>query len=1206
MNELLKKEFFGELGDTVGALRDLSVPSKGQARGHYLRSYKQGYDILKPVLGDMLRWDATLNGREVLRQLLTEHQRFMRAEINYAPKKTLMKIKNERMRKKKEQVSVELSFNYIKITPLTADDMYISWEEELKRNRERVEQEQNGDDPIVKFVSREKLIRDHFIDLGDEMYDLRSNPQVLLDMKFKIYTKKLIFNSKQRNIQKKIIKVINGFYDKVAGVQYALIFNIEHKKSKTIAVFNALTVPLRASGASTLQLFNKDGELMVDNIDEGSGTCVIDFIFNNYVKKYSRKYGGNGKFPYMTKDQIADDITSGWINTNRQSPNTLLKDCAPPNFEEYDANKDGVCILQLEDFCYTNKITLQCLDTEFNIFHTKVYKNASRESMMVIISDGHIYNIKDKTLRKTVQNSGRGAVHMAILEKEQVPVRELEDTVARTEINYEDISDIQERNIFITGEKDLEDLYIQLWAKENSKYAYKNNCNLMTQILLKDKTIFYNPDYEAVLDICKNLNINFDNQSLISIGLDLYQKVNPDFQLSNFYSYFNTETSQFFQSARRDNWVTSYKEGKEYDLKDVSSVDICKCYSSILGSDIDWMCFSSLDEVKTYTGGHILQNAFYYIATNATVLFQGTGVYMGELVQIGLEDGIITSEDIKFYISTKKTTKGKFKPFVDYVFENCGENAKYIINTFIGSALGKTLKNVGKIRYTDNLNTASTAFFRKDDDPSGREQVVNVFVKGVSEDGTKKLYGIDNTKREALTDHRYILHVQIIQKTYIKVYNMCKANGINIAEDLIAVKTDNIVFKGEIKCEIGEEIGDYRQETLTRGVLSKLKNNTHNKLEFSKTKTFQKMEKKFNDIEIEDEYNIDEIVEKTKDKDVLLMGRAGTGKSYVLRGIYQKLKDEGKNVVCSAFTHKAKKHLTDGMTLHKMFGFDINGKRSHKTNFNKVDVVIVDEVSMMSTMFYDALISLKRTNPKIRFILCGDFNQLQPVGEEHITFLNLRVIYDLCPNKLILKVNKRVQDNGQEFYELMEKALNGEEFTLPTTEAPLDLNLCYTNKTRKIINRKLMLKKRGHNFKTMVRNPEHNRVNLKLKTYGNSQTMYLYEGLPLLCKGGRDLDDLTNGDLLTVESFTDTEVVMTRTDNTIFAIKLNDMFIYTFYPAYCLTIHSAQGDTIDRPYAIYDMERFPSVNMTYTALSRSTKLYNIFRGSLINPKQSFT
>ena len=130
------------------------------------------------------------------------------------------------------------------------------------------------------------------------------------------------------------------------------------------------------------------------------------------------------------------------------------------------------------------------------------------------------------------------------------------------------------------GENDLKDLYIALWAKENSNYAYKNNSNLMTQIKLKDKTIFYNQDYEAVLDICKTLSIPFDNQSLISIGLDLYNRVNPDFSLSNFYSHFNTETAHFFRFARRDNLVTSYKDGKAYELKDVSSLDICKCYST--------------------------------------------------------------------------------------------------------------------------------------------------------------------------------------------------------------------------------------------------------------------------------------------------------------------------------------------------------------------------------------------------------------------------------------------------------------------------------------------------------------------------------------------------------------------------------------------------------------------------------------------------
>ena len=329
------------------------------------------------------------------------------------------------------------------------------------------------------------------------------------------------------------------------------------------------------------------------------------------------------------------------------------------------------------------------------------------------------------------------------------------------------------------------------------------------------------------------------------------------------------------------------------------------------------------------------------------------------------------------------------------------------------------------------------------------------------------------------------------------------------------------------------------------------------------------------------------------------MGRAGTGKSYVLRAMYQKLKDQEKNVVCSAFTHKAKKHLIDGMTLHKMFGFDINGKRSHKTNFNKVDVVIVDEVSMMNTMFYDALISLKRTNPRIRFILCGDFNQLQPVGEEKVNFQNMRVLYDLCSNKLILKVNKRVTDGGQEFFNVMEQALNGEKFELPAASVPLNLNLCYTNRTRKIINRKLMIQNRGDVYKTMERD-SNDYKHQKLKTFGHSQTMYLYEGLPILCKGGKNIGDLTNGDILTVKSYTDTDVKMIRTcDDTEYEIKLNEMFIFSFYPAYCLTIHSAQGDTIAEPYAIYDMEMFPSVNMTYTALSRSTKLEYIFRGQLV-------
>ena len=1157
MNAIHKTEFMNDLNVCRRALTDLIEPLKGKPRGFYLKSYKNAYTIMKDILGNLIGWDVSLRGREVLKELLGEHIAFLQQEVKHLT----TVVKNER----RAPLSVLLSFTYITYTP-----------------------EQAGE------------VLQHFKVVKLGIFKLISPASVLSNLGLKPRQKKMIFNTSKSATNKDIAKVVQKFYNTIGGQQYGIVYNLTHTASKTVTAYNALTVPLKASNSSKLNLFTPAGELIVDNIDEGNSTCVIDFIHTNYVQKYARKYGGNGKFPNMSKEEIEESITHIWITKNEENPDPLLEWCEPPNYHNYSAREHGVCILQLQEWCRDYKITLQCLDTEFNVFHTQLAKNSSRESMMVVIDDGHIYNVKDKVLRKSVQNQGRGAVHNAILqqvgEKAETIDYNNENTVALPTINLEALQGIEQKYIFITGEDDLEDLYVELWAQENAKYAYRSNCNLMTQITLKDKTVFYNQDYTAVLDICKNLAIPFQNQSLISLGMNLYNQVNTDYPLSNFYSHFNTETARFFQSARRDNWVTSYKNGKDYDIKKVSSIDICKCYSSILSDDThQFMTFSSKNEVRTYRGQPIITNAFYYVETNQTILFQGSGVYIGEVVKLGLEDGLIKKDDIKQYVKSTKIVGGQFKSFVEYVFKNCGDNAKYIINTFIGAFLGKTLKSTGKIKYTDNLNTASVAFFM-----TGAEKAVEVFIKGTNADGTKTLYGIDNTKREVLQDDLYTLHAEIIQRTYINVYKLIKLNNINIAEDLIAVKTDNIIFRGEVVCPLGTNIGDYRKETITRGSLSKIQPNTQGKLEFSFSKVFNRITKKFKEIVIDDEYNIEEIVQKIGDKSVLLMGRAGTGKSYVLRGIYDKMIDDKKNVVCSAFTHKAKKHLKNGMTLHKMFGFDINGKRSHKTNFGKVDAVIIDEVSMMPLMFYDALISLKRSHPHIQLIVCGDFNQLQPVNEENINFLNLRVLYDLCPNKLTLKVNKRVQDKGQEFFEVMEKALNGEEFKLPTTAEPMDLNICYTNKTRKIVNRKLMIKERGDVYKTLSREPMGaDYKHQKLKSFGNSQTIYLYEGLPLLCKGGKNVGELSNGDLLRVEAYNDNEVVMKRTaDDTIHTVKLNDMFIFSFYPAYCLTVHSAQGDTIDKPYAIYDMERFPSVNMTYTALSRSTKLEHIFIGCI--------
>ena len=379
---MAQPNFHEKLGLAMIASRELNIPSKGQPRGFYLKSYKNAFSIVKPIFGDALRWNISLTGREEIKRQLEFavdfYKRQIRDERNTIVNPTVFrKLRNEKVVKRntelRQSISVQLTFKYKKSTTEAIDEI----KKDLKKTTKNLKTMDN------------------------------------------VKTKTVIFNSTKKSVKRDISNFLKRFINSLGGDHYVVIFDIQHQESKTVKVYNALTVPLKASGASALQLFNEEGELIVDNVDEGNGTCVIDFIYNNYVKKYSRKFGGNGKFPHKTKEEIAEEITTGWIFLNDTSPHSLLSSCEPKDdYRKYNANTHGVCILQLEEFCRLNKISLRCLDTDSRIFHSAIYPNASRESMMVIIDDGHIYNIKDKTLRKSVQESGRGCVHLDILKKE--------------------------------------------------------------------------------------------------------------------------------------------------------------------------------------------------------------------------------------------------------------------------------------------------------------------------------------------------------------------------------------------------------------------------------------------------------------------------------------------------------------------------------------------------------------------------------------------------------------------------------------------------------------------------------------------------------------------------------------------------------------------------------------------------------------------
>ena len=188
MNQILD-DFQSELSQIMLARNALDIPSKGMRKGYYLQSYKQGFEIMKPITG--LKWDAKVSGREELKELLSIHSDFLKSEIkkirNQAvPKQSIIKAHNVKVREKKVK-------NNFKNTVL----------DQLLNNRRTKEKQTNMAVLIQKMIRKRlgkffipisdipraalRLARDKGINI-DELFEITiqsaSNPDIQLTKTF--------------------------------------------------------------------------------------------------------------------------------------------------------------------------------------------------------------------------------------------------------------------------------------------------------------------------------------------------------------------------------------------------------------------------------------------------------------------------------------------------------------------------------------------------------------------------------------------------------------------------------------------------------------------------------------------------------------------------------------------------------------------------------------------------------------------------------------------------------------------------------------------------------------------------------------------------------------------------------------------------------------------------------------------------------------
>lgn len=137
-------------------------------------------------------------------------------------------------------------------------------------------------------------------------------------------------------------------------------------------------------------------------------------------------------------------------------------------------------------------------------------------------------------------------------------------------------------------------------------------------------------------------------------------------------------------------------------------------------------------------------------------------------------------------------------------------------------------------------------------------------------------------------------------------------------------------------------------------------------------------------------------------ENVFVTGPGGSGKSLLIREIVNDAKSNGRNVQVCALTGTAAVILQCGAkTVHSWGGIGlangdmkavankVNKSKYKKKNWKTVDLLIIDEVSMMSLKLFELLEWTARLCRKdirpfgaIQVIFTGDFYQLPPVGKE--------------------------------------------------------------------------------------------------------------------------------------------------------------------------------------------------------------------------------
>ena len=362
----------------------------------------------------------------------------------------------------------------------------------------------------------------------------------------------------------------------------------------------------------------------------------------------------------------------------------------------------------------------------------------------------------------------------------------------------------------------------------------------------------------------------------------------------------------------------------------------------------------------------------------------------------------------------------------------------------------------------------------------------------------------------------------------------------------------------------------------------------------------------------------------TQGKNIFISGQAGTGKSFIINMIYNYAQLHHKKINVTALTGCAALLLNvKATTIHSWGGIGIGGEVSTLiSNIRKykkidnwlIDILVVDEVSMMSKSLFELLDTIgkklrKNTKPfgGIQLVFCGDFYQLPPIDD---SFCFESPIWNQTFDKTILFTkNYRQQDDG--FQQLLNEVREGNispegckillDCTKKEVGGGIKPTIIYpTKRLADQVNQfeNLTLDSESHTYKSYKSNTIGHiglELDKQIKKGGIDETLVLKIGSQIMCIVNLDQDiGVVNGSQGLVVEFSDgLPIVQFKTCKMIIKPHLwkNDKYendgVYQvpLILSWAITIHKAQGISLDEAMINIGSSVF-EYGQTYVALSR--------------------